>query len=89
MHSVTQLFVGANKINLLGSEFLEHHENEPPMTYKTKDVLLSYTLDRKWKKCPLLVSSISTMLPAHMAILVKHHFSNGVLCLSVLKQTGP
>lgn len=36
---MTQLFVGANKINPLGSEFLEYCKKEPPMTYKTKGCL--------------------------------------------------
>lgn len=59
------------------------------MTYKTKGFLILDMLNRKWKECPLRVSSIPAMLPAHMAILLKHQLSNGVLGSSVLKQTGP
>lgn len=36
---MTQLFVGAHKINPPGSEYLEHHKKEPPMTYKKKGCL--------------------------------------------------
>lgn len=50
---MTQLFVGENKINPLGSEYLEHHKKEPPMTNKTKGYLILTHARQEMEGVPL------------------------------------